>query len=67
MDGFQSFFSDLIDFDKSESRFFAGTISSDRICPTTIAHGNTQSNQQNDCFENLFQILLTNHGLTSDS
>ncbi|MBR7037046.1 hypothetical protein IKI14_04190 [bacterium] len=53
--------------DNSGFEFQDGTISSERICPTTIAHGKTLSNPQNDCLENLFQILFTNHGFTSDS
>jgi hypothetical protein len=67
MDGFPSFFSDFREFDNSGFEFHVGTISSDNICQTTIAHGKTLSNPQNDCSENLFHILFTNHGLTSDS
>lgn len=67
MEGFPSFFSDFKIFDNSESLDEDETISSERICPTTMAHGKTQSNPQNDCLENLFQILFTNHGFTSDS
>jgi hypothetical protein len=67
MEGFPSFFSDFKELDNSGLESQVGTISSERICPTTIAHGKTLSNPQNDCLENLFQILFTNHGLTSDS
>jgi hypothetical protein len=67
MEGFPSFFSDFSELDNSGFEFHVGTISSESICPTTIAHGKTLSNPQNDCLENLFQILFTNHGFTSDS
>ena len=67
MEGFPSFFSNFRDLDNSESLDEDGTISSDKICPTTMAQLKTQSNPQNDCLENLFQILFTNHGFTSDS
>ena len=52
----------MVDFEDED-----GTISSERICPTTIAHGKTLSNPQKDCLENLFQILFTSHGFRSDS
>jgi hypothetical protein len=67
MEGFPSFFSDFRELVNSGFVFLSGTISSDNICQTTIAHGKTLSNPQKDCLENLFQILFTNHGLTSDS
>ena len=67
MEGFPSFFSDFREFDNSDFESEDGTISSERICPTTIAHEKTLSNPQNDCLENLFQILFTSHGFTSDS
>jgi len=67
MEGLPSFFSDFSKLDNSGFEFKDGTISSDKICPTTIAHGKTLSNPQNDCLENLFHILFTSHGFTSDS
>jgi len=67
MEGFSSFFSDLRELDNSGFEFQDGIISSERICPTTIAHEKTLSNPQKDCLENLFQILFTSHGFTSDS
>ena len=67
MEGFPSFFSDFRELINSGFEFHVGIISSERICPTTIAHGKTLSNPQNDCLENLFQILFTNQGFTSDS
>jgi hypothetical protein len=67
MEGFPSFFSDFRELINSGLVFLSGTISSERICPTTIAHEKTLSNQQKDCLENLFQILFTSHGFTSDS
>ena len=67
MEGFPSFFSDFKELDNSGFEFHVGTISLESICPTTIAHEKTLSNPQNDCFENLFQILFTSHGFTSDS
>jgi hypothetical protein len=67
MEGFPSFFSDFRELDNSGFESHVGTISSERICPTTIAHEKTLSKPQNDFFENLFQILFTSHGRVSDS